>query len=137
MSDCGNVEKVFVPNSGETIVPTPKGFDVTEEAAKKIKHFLHIDKKDPAEFGLRIKVVKDGCSGNSYTMDLYSVKEGKENGDKFFSKDDAIVMVEKLSYLFVIGSTLDFKETLLASGFELKNPNIKNSCSCGSSFSVK
>ena len=43
---------------------------------------------------------------------------------------------EKLSYLFVIGSKVDYHESLLASGFQLVNPNIKRSCSCGSSFSV-
>ena len=56
--------------------------------------------------------------------------------DKLFTKNGATVIVEKLSYMFVIGSQLDYQETLLASGFQLVNPNIKKSCSCGSSFAV-
>ena len=46
------------------------------------------------------------------------------------------VMVEKQSYIFVIGSQLDYVESLLMSGFELNNPNIKKSCSCGASFAI-
>ena len=93
-------------------------------------------KKDPTEFGLKVSVIKDGCSGNSYTMDLGSVSEAKANGDKIFTHNGAHVIVEKLSYMFVIGSMVDYQETLLASGFQLVNPNIKRSCSCGSSFAV-
>jgi iron-sulfur cluster assembly accessory protein len=137
MSDCGNVKKAFVPSApNETLTPSPKGFDVSDVAVEKIKHFLNIEKKDQDKYGLKISVVKDGCSGNSYTMDISELAPSIEAGDKIFAKNGARVIVEKLSYLFVIGSILDYKETLLASGFELSNPNIKKSCSCGSSFSV-
>ena len=70
-------------------------------------------------------------------MDLGDVESAKANGDKIFTHDNgALVIIDKLSYLFVIGSKVDYHESLLASGFQLVNPNIKRSCSCGSSFSV-
>ena len=76
----------------------------------------------------------DGCSGKSYSMDLVAKSEYPD--DKVFIKNNANVIVDKSSYIFVIGSTLDYVETLLMSGFQLNNPNIKKSCSCGSSFAV-
>lgn len=137
MSDCGNVKKTFVPSKpNKTLTPSPKGFDVSDVAVAKIKYFLTQEKKSADEYGLKISVVKDGCSGNSYTMDIAAISPCSDAGDKIFVKNGSTIIVEKLSYLFVIGSILDFKETLLASGFELSNPNIKKSCSCGSSFSV-
>lgn len=141
MSDCGDVKKVFVPEKGQTNTEEIKakqivGVEITDVAAEKIVHFIKVDGKDPNEYGLKISVVKDGCSGNSYTMDIGEVAPSKEAGDKFFEKNGAIVIVEKLSYLFVTGSILDYSETLLASGFQLSNPNIKGTCSCGSSFRV-
>jgi iron-sulfur cluster assembly protein len=139
VSDCGNVQKAFIPTqvqeNSEPVKPV-SGFQVSDKAAEKIKHFCSVEGHDPNEYGLKVSVVKDGCSGNSYTMALSSLALSKENGDKIFSHNGAYVMVEKLSYLFVIGSILDYKETLLASGFELVNPNVKKTCSCGSSFAV-
>ena len=83
-----------------------------------------------------ISVVKDGCSGNSYTMDIAEISPHQKEGAKFFKKNGATVIVEKLSYLFVTGSVLDYTESLLASGFQLSNPNVKGTCSCGSSFKI-
>ena len=138
MSDCGNVQKVFVPSKEEKDnLETIIGVDITDVAAEKIKFFVQSDGKNPSEYGLRISVVKDGCSGNSYTMELGDKSTAINNKDKIFEKDGAIVIVDKLSYLFVIGSRVDYHQTLLASGFQLINPNIKRSCSCGSSFSIK
>ena len=138
MSDCGNVQKVFVPTEKEEVneLPTIQGVDITDTAAEKILFFIKSDKKDPSEYGLKVTVVKDGCSGNSYTMELGTIADAQKNGDKIFKKNGATVIVDKLSYLFVIGSRVDYEQTLLASGFQLVNPNIKKSCSCGSSFSV-
>jgi len=138
MSDCGDVKKVFVKSDQDEAANLKpiSGVDITDVAAEKIKHFATVDKKDATEYGLKVSVVKDGCSGNSYTMDLANIDECKANGDKLFTKNGATVIVEKLSYMFVIGSQLDYQETLLASGFQLVNPNIKKSCSCGSSFAV-
>tara|TARA_A100001015_G_scaffold248808_1_gene286428 strand:- start:4411 stop:4827 length:417 start_codon:yes stop_codon:yes gene_type:complete len=138
MSNCGDVKKVFVPTKekkSEELQPIA-GVEITDVAAEKIKFFVTSDNKDPEKYGLKVSVVKDGCSGNSYTMDLGSVDDAIEKGDKIFEKNGAKVIIDKLSYMFVIGSQLDYEQTLLASGFQLVNPNIKRSCSCGSSFAV-
>jgi iron-sulfur cluster assembly protein len=137
MSDCGDVKKVFVASKViEEPRPVVSGLDITPKAAEKIKLFLSQDGKPLNEFGLRIAVKKDGCSGFSYDMSLENLSVAKEAGDKCFEHEGANVMVEKTSYLFVIGSYLDYSEALTGSGFNLVNPNIKKTCSCGSSFSV-
>lgn len=136
MSDCGNVQKVFVPTDTKEskAKPAVSGIDITDIAAEKIKHFCNTEKKDPNEHGLYVKVVPDGCSGKSYSMDLAKITDFPD--DKVFTHNEANIIIDKMSYIFLIGSTLDYVETLLMSGFQLNNPNIKKSCSCGSSFAV-
>ena len=139
MSDCGNVKKVFVPTENTESKPVDPSltFGVTPVAIEKVRHFINKDGKDSNEFGLRVQVVKDGCSGNSYDISLGRIQDAVDNGDKLFQFDDVTIIVEKLSYMFVIGSELDYVETLLMSGFQINNPNVKKQCSCGSSFSIK
>ena len=141
MSDCGNVKKVFVPSKDEekkdVSIDPNLTFGVTPTAIEKVRHFIQKDNKAIDSYGLRVQVVKDGCSGNSYDISLAKIDDSKSNGDKLFNFDDVTVIVEKLSYMFVIGSQLDYVETLLMSGFQINNPNVKRSCSCGSSFSIK
>lgn len=139
-SDCGNVKKVFVPTDETGAPPVkepPTPFSVTPGALQKMRHFIEKDNKHITTHGLRIQVVRDGCSGNSYDISMGSIEEAKAQGDKLFVFDELTVIIEKLSYMFVIGSCLDYVETLLMSGFQISNPNVKKSCSCGSSFSVK
>ncbi len=137
MSDCGDVKKVFLPSKPVEAVKTViSGIDITEKAAEKIKLFLSQDNKAVDQWGLRIAVKKDGCSGLSYDMTLELLDKAKELGDKCFEREGANVMIEKTSYIFVIASYLDYSEALTGSGFNLINPNIKKTCSCGSSFSV-
>lgn len=145
MSDCGNVQKVFVPVvddqpeksiKKQEAVKQISSVEISELAAKKIKEFLKKDKKSAKEYGLKITVVKDGCSGNSYNMDLDSIATAIEKNDKLITYKGATLIIDKISYIFVIGSRLDYVESLLMSGFQLVNPNVKGSCSCGSSFRV-
>ena len=135
MSECGDVKKVFVGGKAteKPSVGLVSGIKLTDKAAEKIKQFVVQDGKAPESSGLRIAIVKEGCSGSSYTMELAEIETCRINGDKLFSHDGATVMIDKLSYMFVSGSILDYTEGLLGSGFKLLNPNEKKSCSCGSS----
>jgi len=82
--------------------------------------------------GLRVKVIGGGCSGLQYKMDLDEPKPG----DKIFERDGAKVVVDRKSFLYLNGTELDYAETLMNSGFNLHNPNVKRTCGCGASFSV-
>lgn len=142
MSTCGDVKKVFVPNKGqektETIetIETIKGIKIEDVSAEKIIQFLEAEGKSPSEYGLWVAVKKDGCSGHSYDMDLREIQPSIDKKDKIFEHNGATVMVDRASYLFVIGSILGYTEALTGSGFSFSNPNIKKTCSCGVSFAV-
>ena len=82
--------------------------------------------------GLRVKVVGGGCSGLQYKMDLDEPREG----DKVFERDGAKLVIDRKSFLYLNGTEIDYAETLMTSGFNLQNPNVKRSCGCGASFSV-
>lgn len=103
---------------------------MTHEAARKIQAL--VAEKGAADAGLRVKVVGGGCSGLSYKMDL----DQPRAGDKVFEHDGAKLVVDRKSFLYLNGTELDYKEELMTSGFMLRNPNIKRSCGCGSSFAV-
>ena len=110
---------------------------MTPSAADRIKSFLNAENKNPSEYGLKVGIVKSGCSGNSYSMAIGSLSEATANGDEIFKYDGAQVFIPKKNMLSIFGSNLDYKESMFASGFEFNNPNIAKSCGCGSSFIVK
>jgi iron-sulfur cluster assembly protein len=101
---------------------------LTERAAQKI---LALVGESPNR-GLRVKVVGGGCSGLQYKMDLDDPRET----DKVFERDGARLLVDRKSFLYLNGTELDYSEELMASGFNLKNPNVKRTCGCGASFTV-
>lgn len=103
---------------------------ITDQAAKKIKEILAAENREGE--GLRIKVVGGGCSGLQNKLDFDSPKAG----DRIFEREGAKVIVDLKSLLYLSGTELDYKESLMQSGFVLQNPNVKKSCGCGASFSV-
>lgn len=113
--------------------PPRAQFSVTAKAAEKLKEFLAQEQKGP-EFGLRLGVQGGGCSGFSYFMDF----DAERPNDRIFEDEGKTVKVfiDPKSLLYVSGSSLDYAEGLMGSGFTIKNPNQKGSCGCGSSFSV-
>ena len=136
MSDCGDVKKVFVAVAPQTEAPVvvQKGIGLTDIAVEKIKLFLKNENKSHDDFGLLVKVKREGCSGYSYDMSLAPIGDSETAGDKIFEREGARVMIEKMSYFFVTGSLLDYVEALTGSGFTLTNPNVKSACACGSSI---
>jgi iron-sulfur cluster assembly protein len=101
---------------------------LSDNAVRKILSLVG----DEAAKGLRVKVVGGGCSGLQYRMDL----DEERTGDKVFERDGAKLLVDRKSFLYLNGTELDYAEELMTSGFNLRNPNVKRSCGCGSSFSV-
>lgn len=101
---------------------------LTESAVSKILSLV----ADQPQKGLRVKVVGGGCSGLQYTMDV----DEPRDGDKIFERDGAKLVVDRKSFLYLNGTELDFADGLMASGFNLHNPNVKRTCGCGQSFSV-
>jgi iron-sulfur cluster assembly protein len=105
---------------------------LTDLAAEKVNGFLAGQETGP-EAGLRVAVRGGGCSGFQYALALDEQRED----DHVFSDHGIKLMVDPASLQYVDGSVVDFKETMMESGFEVQNPNVVASCGCGSSFRVK
>lgn len=104
---------------------------ITDRAASRILRSIR-ESGVPEKNGLRIRVVGGGCSGLQYKLDL----DVEKKGDKVFEHEGARVYVDRKSYLYINGTTVDWKEGLQATGFHLDNPNVKRTCGCGESFVV-
>ena len=105
--------------------------EISEKAATRIRA-LSAEKATPRG-GLRLGVKGGGCSGMSYNLEFDS-----EMGphDKVFEIDGITVVVDKKSYLYLNGTTLDYVQQGLTGGFTFVNPQAKSSCGCGTSFSA-
>ncbi|MBZ5610937.1 MAG: iron-sulfur cluster assembly accessory protein [Acidobacteriia bacterium] len=104
---------------------------LTETAVGKVKEIL--DTQEPRPAGLRIAVVGGGCSGFSYSM---AFENTPNMLDKTYSFDGLKVFIDQASLLYLDGAEVDYVESMEGSGFKFNNPNVKNTCGCGSSFSV-
>jgi iron-sulfur cluster assembly protein len=105
---------------------------ISESAASQIAR-VKTEEKRPESTFLRIRVVGGGCSGMSYKLDF---EQSKADNDKTFTQQGIEVVVDPKSYLYLLGSTLEFSGGLNGKGFFIENPNAKKSCGCGTSFSV-
>ena len=103
---------------------------LTDRAAEHVQRYIE---KRGKGVGLRLGVKKVGCSGLAYTFDY--ADEVSAN-DVLFEGFDAKVVVDKDALTYIDGSTVDFAREGLREFFKFDNPNAKNQCGCGESFSV-
>lgn len=104
---------------------------VTDTAKKQAIRLMEDEGKDG--YFIRVGVQGGGCSGLMYQLTFDN--EEKE-GDKAFEDNGMKVVVDTKSYLYLLGTTLDFSGGLNGKGFVFKNPNADRTCGCGESFSV-
>jgi iron-sulfur cluster assembly protein len=106
---------------------------VSDIARKKIVDMMNDDGFDAAKDYVRVGVKSGGCSGLSYEL-----KFDKEIGedDKIFEDNNVKIAVEKKSFLYLAGTTLEFSGGLNGKGFVFNNPNANRTCGCGESFSL-
>jgi iron-sulfur cluster assembly protein len=105
--------------------------NVTEGAKTQAIKLMQEDGKEG--YFIRVGVQGGGCSGLMYQLDLDN--EEKED-DKSFEDNGIKIVIDKKSFLYLIGTTLDFSGGLNGKGFVFKNPNADRTCGCGESFSV-
>ena len=106
--------------------------EVTTEAATQIRTLLAEDDKLETH-GLRMKVIGGGCSGLQYQLSFDDVVR---DIDSQIEIEGVRVIVDEKSALYLVGSRLDFVDTLQESGFKIENPNASNTCGCGQSFAA-
>ena len=105
---------------------------VTEAAASHIKRLLDQDGKAETH-ALRMKVVGGGCSGLQYQL---MFDDQSKDTDHAAEASGVRVLVDEKSALYLVGTVLDYVDSLSESGFKIQNPNAKTSCGCGESFSA-
>ncbi|RED50457.1 HesB/IscA family protein [Seonamhaeicola aphaedonensis] len=106
---------------------------VSETAKKKVIELMTEDGYDASTDFIRVGVKSGGCSGLSY--DLKFDKEQQED-DKVFEDNGVKIIVDKKSFLYLIGTTLEYSGGLNGTGFVFNNPNANRTCGCGESFSL-
>jgi iron-sulfur cluster assembly protein len=104
--------------------------EVTPPAAERIRALLDKEGKLDSH-GLRLKVVGGGCSGLRYEL---AFDERVNENDTELETGGVRVIVDEKSALYLVGTTLDFVDTLQESGFKMINPQAKSTCGCGESF---
>ena len=105
---------------------------LTDRAAEEVKTIAARNNVE-CEPHLRVAVKGGGCSGFSYVLDLC---EGPADGDEVFESQGVRVLCDPKSYLYLNGTEVDFRDELMNRGFIFNNPNAKDSCGCGASFSA-
>jgi len=105
---------------------------MTDAAAERVKAIT--SSKGEGALGLRVGIKKGGCAGMEYTIDLAT--EANPNED-MIEKDGARVLVAPEAVLFLLGTEMDYEETVLRSGFTFRNPNQTSACGCGESVELK
>jgi iron-sulfur cluster assembly protein len=115
----------------ETPIQSPQMVQLTDIAAQKVQEFMSGQGAE-GDVGLRVGVKGGGCSGFQYALAL----DEKREDDHVFEISGIRVLVDPASMQYVDGSTVDFTESFMGSGFEVSNPNVVASCGCGSSFRV-
>lgn len=106
---------------------------VSETAKKKVVEIMSEEGFDYKKHYIRVSVKSGGCSGLSY--DLKFDKEQVED-DKVFEDNGVRIIVDKKSFLYLIGTTLEYSGGLNGAGFVFNNPNANRTCGCGESFSL-
>jgi len=107
---------------------------ISEKAADKIKYFAEKD-GILENVGVRVAVKGGGCSGLTYDLKITGDLEISDT-EKVVEQHGVKVIVDKKSYIYLVGTELDFSDGLNGKGFVFENPNAKKACGCGTSFSV-
>ena len=104
--------------------------ELSDVAADRVRHFLDNRGKG---IGLRLGVKTTGCSGLAYVLE-FADELGED--DEVFESKGVKVIVDRKSLVFLDGTEVDFAKVGLNEGFQFKNPNAKDACGCGESFTV-
>jgi iron-sulfur cluster insertion protein len=110
-------------------MPDPLVF--TDNAARKVKEL--IEQENNPGLMLRVFVSGGGCSGFQYG---FTFEEAAAEDDTRVEKGGVTLLIDPLSYQYLVGAEIDFQEDLQGAQFVIKNPNARTTCGCGSSFSA-
>lgn len=124
-------EIVSIGQSQETPQSLEETISITNIAASKVNEIRDAEGIE-GDMALRLRVVGGGCAGFSY--DLYF--DTRTEMDRSFGCNGVEVVVDNMSLMYLMGTEIDYVESLQGAGFKFNNPNVKSTCGCGSSFGV-
>ncbi|MFD0795958.1 HesB/IscA family protein [Maribacter chungangensis] len=107
--------------------------EVSETAKKKVIDLMTEGGFDAAKDYVRVGVKSGGCSGLSYELDF---DNKVQETDKLFEDNNVRIVVDKKSFLYLVGTVLEYSGGLNGKGFVFNNPNAQRTCGCGESFSL-
>ena len=119
---------IDITSSGETVMPS---IAFTNSAARKVQELI-LEERNP-ELKLRVYISGGGCSGFQYG---FSFDEEQAEDDIAVKNDGMTLLVDPLSFQYLMGAEVDYSESLQGAQFVIRNPNASTTCGCGSSFSV-
>lgn len=110
-----------------------KSFDLnfTNAAANKLKQLISME--DNTNMKLRVYIVGGGCNGFKYK---FTLDDKVSENDFIFEKLGVCLVIDRFTFQYIIGGSIDYIENLMESKFFVFNPNAKVTCSCGSSFDI-
>ncbi len=111
------------PETGNPVVLTAKAVEMVKDA---------MTRENLQGYGIRVGVVGGGCSGFQYSMDFENTQR---DGDIAFEQDGIKLYVDPMSSMYLQGVSIDYVVGLQGAGFKFTNPNARNTCGCGQSFS--
>jgi iron-sulfur cluster insertion protein len=112
-----------------TELPNPINF--TDAAATKVRDLI-IDEQNP-NLKLRVFVTGGGCSGFQYG---FTFDEDVNEDDTIMEKNEVKLLIDAMSYQYLVGAEIDYTDGLEGAQFVIKNPNATSTCGCGNSFSA-
>ena len=104
---------------------------LSEPAASKVASL--VEEEGNQDLKLRVFITGGGCSGFSYG---FTFDEGAAEDDAVIERDGVTMLIDPMSYQYLSGSEIDYKEDLQGSQFVVTNPNASSTCGCGNSFSI-
>ena len=110
---------------------TPQPIQVTDSAVQKVRNLL--EEEGNFDLKLRVYVTGGGCSGFQYG---FTFDELIADDDAVVGKEGIHVLVDSMSYPYLVGAQIDYQEDLQGSKFVVSNPNASSTCGCGASFSI-
>ncbi len=109
--------------------PAPAPIAFTAKAVEMVKDAM--TRENLQGYGIRVGVVGGGCSGFQYSMDF---ENAERDGDTVFDQEGIKVYLDPMSSMYLQGVTVDYVVGLQGAGFKFNNPNARNTCGCGQSF---
>ena len=109
----------------------PSGINLSDRAVQKVRDLVTEEEND--ELKLRVFITGGGCSGFQYGS---TFDELAADDDTAIEKDGVTVLVDPMSFQYLVGSKIDYKEDLEGARFIINNPNATTTCGCGSSFAA-